>query len=65
MIPITSLVPRGVFDFRRGSIAQEICLRRAKRKNIYNFDDMRVRVGCPKGVEILVPADVKEVITRT
>ena len=32
-----------------------------KPKDIHDFDEMGVRVGCPKGVEVIVPIDVKEV----
>jgi hypothetical protein len=31
------------------------------RKDIWNFDETGFRVGCPKGQEIYVPLDVKEV----
>ena len=31
------------------------------RKDIWNFDETGFRVGCPKGEEIYVPLDVKEV----
>ena len=31
------------------------------RKDIWNFDETRFRVGCPKGQEIYVPLDIKEV----
>jgi hypothetical protein len=31
-----------------------------KQKNIVNFDKARFRVGCPKGIYILVPLDVVE-----
>jgi hypothetical protein len=30
-------------------------------KDIYNFDETGFRVGCPKGEEIYVPQEVKEV----
>jgi hypothetical protein len=30
-------------------------------KNIWNFDETGFRIGCPKGQEIYVPYDVKEV----
>jgi hypothetical protein len=32
-----------------------------KRRDIWNFDETGFRVGCPKGEEIYVPLDVKEV----
>ena len=28
--------------------------------NIYNFDETNARLGCPKGMEVIVPQDVKE-----
>jgi hypothetical protein len=31
------------------------------RKDIWNFDETGFRIGCPKGEEIYVPLDVKEV----
>ena len=31
------------------------------QNNIWNFDETGFRVGCPKGEEIYVPLDVKEV----
>ena len=31
-----------------------------KAKNIYNFDESGVRIGCPRGEEVVVPIDVKE-----
>jgi hypothetical protein len=34
---------------------------RFKPKDIWNFDETGFRVGCPKGEEIYVPLDVKEV----
>ena len=30
-------------------------------KNIYNMDELGVRVRCPKGEEVIVPIDVKEI----
>jgi hypothetical protein len=35
-----------------------------KPKNLYNFDETGFRVGCPRGVEVIVPLDVKEVRKR-
>jgi hypothetical protein len=32
-----------------------------QRQDIFNFDETGFRVGCPKGEEIFVPLDVKEV----
>ena len=32
-------------------------------KDIYNFDETGFRVGCARGTEVIVPADVKEVRT--
>lgn len=32
-----------------------------QRKDIWNFDETGFRIGCPKGQEIYVPEDVKEV----
>jgi hypothetical protein len=32
-----------------------------KRGDVHNFDETGFRVGCPKGVEVIVPLDVKEV----
>ena len=34
---------------------------RIKRKDIHNFDESGFRVGCPRGIEVLVPIDIKEV----
>jgi hypothetical protein len=34
---------------------------RISRGNVWNFDETGFRVGCPKGEEIYVPLDVKEV----
>jgi hypothetical protein len=31
-----------------------------KDMNIYNFDETNARLGCPKGMEVIVPQDVKE-----
>jgi hypothetical protein len=31
------------------------------RKDIWNFNKTRFRISCPKGEEIYVPLDVKEV----
>ena len=31
-----------------------------KAKNVYNFDESGVRIGCPRGEEVVVPIDVKE-----
>jgi hypothetical protein len=28
--------------------------------NIYNFDETNARLGCPKGMEVIVPEEVKE-----
>ena len=40
--------------------------RRIKRgKNIHNFDESGVRVGCPRGETIVVPIDCKEKYTRS
>ena len=36
-----------------------------KGKNIYNFDESGVRVGCPTGEEIVVPIDYKEFSTSS
>ena len=32
-----------------------------KDKNIYNFDETSARLGCPRGMEVIVPEDVKEI----
>jgi hypothetical protein len=32
-----------------------------ERKNCFNFDETRFRIGCPRGVEVLVPINIKEV----
>ena len=32
-----------------------------KRKDIHNFDESGFRVGCPRGVEVIVPVDITEV----
>jgi hypothetical protein len=34
---------------------------RISRGNVWNFDETGFRVSCPKGEEIYVPLDVKEV----
>src|ERR1700761_1134398 len=34
-----------------------------KTKNIYNFDEVGFRVGCARGQQILVPLDIREVIS--
>jgi hypothetical protein len=31
-----------------------------KARNIHNFDKTRFQVDCPKGVEVIVPMDIKE-----
>src|SRR5947209_11716765 len=31
-----------------------------KGRNIYNFDESGVQIGCPKGEEVVVPIEVKE-----
>jgi hypothetical protein len=31
------------------------------RKDIWNFDEIGFRVGCPKGQEVYVPLEIKEV----
>ena len=36
-----------------------------KGKNIHNFDESGIRVGCPRGEEIVVPIDCKEKCTRS
>ena len=30
-------------------------------KNIHNFDETGFRVGCPRGIKVIVPIDIKEV----
>ena len=32
-----------------------------KKRNCYNFDETGFRVECPRGLEVLVPIDIKEV----
>jgi hypothetical protein len=36
-----------------------------KGKNIYNMDESGARVGCPKGEEVIVPIEVKEMYTSS
>jgi hypothetical protein len=36
-----------------------------KRKNIHNMDESGARVGCPKGEEVVVPIEVKEMYTSS
>jgi hypothetical protein len=36
-----------------------------KGKNIYNMDESGARVGCPKGEEVVVPIEVKEMYTSS
>jgi hypothetical protein len=31
-----------------------------RRKNIHNFDESGFRVGCPRGVEVIVLVDIRE-----
>ncbi len=31
-----------------------------RRRNVINFDEIDVRVGCIRGEEILMPADIKQ-----
>jgi hypothetical protein len=34
-----------------------------KGKNIHNIDESGVRVGCPKGEEVIIPIEIKEMYT--
>ena len=36
-----------------------------KGKNIHNMDESGARVGCPKGEEVVVPIEVKEMYTSS
>ncbi len=34
-----------------------------KDGNIYNFNETNARLGCPKGVDVIVPLEVKELFS--